>query len=94
MRPYQGFRDYGPEMFALNLETSEGHSDDLRLVQQMSSNNPESGAYGKLWAQYYKDDEDELPSTEEVINGLLNWICKELEERHDGVPEQIINQTK
>lgn len=43
--------------------------------------------YAKLWAQQYKDDEDALPSAEEVINGLLNWICKELEERYEGVPE-------
>ena len=33
VRPYQGFRDYGPEMFALELETSEGNTDDLKIVQ-------------------------------------------------------------
>ena len=77
VRPYQGYRDYGYENFAINInEPEEQNSDGLQLIQQVSTGNPESGTYGKLWAQIYKEDEDALPSTEEVINGLLNWICK------------------
>lgn len=35
----------------------------------------ESRAFGKLWAMEFKDDEDALPTIEEIIDGVLNWLC-------------------
>lgn len=82
VRPYAGYRDYGWEQFAL-VVGSEERSDDggvLQLVQQRSSGNAESGTYGRLWAQECKGDEDALPTTEEVVNGILNWTCNQFHE--------------
>lgn len=81
MRPYRGYRDTGFEQFALQMKKFEGDG----WPEQGTPLEPigaEARAYGRMWAQKYKNDEDALPSMEEVINGLLNWVCDGLDVKY------------
>ena len=50
------------------------------------------GQYGKLWAKKYKDSENAFPSLGEVIEGLLQWMTKKLENNLIG--KEKINRKK